>query len=416
MYRNVLVPNGAQGRLRAEFNRGNLFVPVEGKGAWIKDREGRRYLDIHMAFGAILLGHSDEDVAEAVSEQSRRLLLHGAGITEEEMEYASLISSLIPSAESVIFTNSGSEAVLLAIRAARSYTGRELIVKFEGNYHGWHDYSMFNVKTSLSEGKQEETLGIPESVKETVEVLPYNDVEAFREFMEERGEEVAGVILEPVAHSMGAVPATREFLKTLREYTSTYGSLLIFDEIVTAVRHSINGYQSLVGVIPDLTTLGKGIGNGLPVAALVGKREYMGVFEQGAVSSGTYSGNPLVTRGGRVALEKAVRKRVDLYVTEYAEDMANAFSDIFEDAHIDTTVVNVGGIVAVYFGVCTPPANLSEVRKADRKMYTRFSDELRKEGVLLSPNFMKRMHFSLSHGEGEGEFLIEVVERVARRL
>nr|MEB3850975.1 aminotransferase class III-fold pyridoxal phosphate-dependent enzyme [Desulfurococcales archaeon] len=279
-----LFPGGAPGALRRAFHKWGPLVIREARGSRLVDVSGREYLDLHMAFGAVLLGHADPDVVEAVRGEAALIDLHGAGVTDVEIEYARLIVDLIPSAEKIVFTNSGSEAVMVAFRLARAYTGRSRVVKFEGNYHGWHDYALFNVSTPLSvAGKIPESAGIPGHVAETVDVLPYNDVEALEEYMAERGDTVAAIIMEPVAHSMGSVPATPRFIAAVERLARTYGALFILDEIITAFRHNIHGLQSELGVRPDLTTIGKAVANGYPVAAVVGSREVMDLVTSGVV-------------------------------------------------------------------------------------------------------------------------------------
>jgi len=407
---------GAQGRLRREFHYLEPLILAEGHGARIIDVDGRSFIDYHMAFGAIVLGHSDPEVAEAVADQAGRLILHGAGVTEAEIRYAELIQSLIPTADKVLFTNSGSEAVLMALRLARAYTGRDVIVKFEGNYHGWHDYSIVNVKTPVRVGKHPESEGVPRKTLETVEVLPYNDPEAFAEFMERRGSEIAAVILEPVAHSMGVVPAERRFLETVERYTRRAGALLIFDEIITAVRDDIHGLQSRLGIKPDLTTLGKAIANGLPVAAVVGRDDVMQLLQDRVVSSGTYSGNPLVAAGGYAALRKAVRVRLDAVLNEKASEHARLVRDLLADYRVRAAVSQFGGAFSVHFGLDRPPRRLEESLAADPVAYRIMVQTLRSSGVLVSPNYLKRFHLSLSHGDSEMEAFHSAMEEAIRRV
>ncbi len=407
---------GAQGRLRREFHYLEPLILAEGRGARILDVDGRSFIDYHMAFGAIVLGHSDPEVAEAVAEQARRLVLHGAGVTEVEIRYAELVQSLIPTADKVLFTNSGSEAVIMALRLARAYTGRDVIVKFEGNYHGWHDYSLVNVKTPVRRGKYAESEGVPSKALETVEVLPYNDPDAFAEFMEQRGDDVAAVILEPVAHSMGVVPAERRFLDAVDKYTRKAGALLIFDEIITAVRDALHGMQSKLGIKPDLTTLGKAIANGLPVAAVVGREDVMSLLQDRVVSSGTYSGNPLVAAGGYAALRKAVRLRLDTLLDSKASEHAKLVNDILEDYRVRAAVSQFGGAFSVHFGLDRPPRRLEESLSADPVAYRLMVQTLRASGILVSPNYLKRFHLSLVHGEEEMEAFHSAMEEAIRRV
>ena len=412
-----LFPGGAPGALRRAFHKWGPLIVKSAKGSRIYTVDGREFLDYHMAFGAILLGHADPDVVEAVASVVAEIDLHGAGVTEAEIEYGKLITSLIPSAEKIVFTNSGSEAVMVAFRLARAYTGRPKIVKFEGNYHGWHDYALINVSTPLSKGKVAETDGVPSKVLETVDVLPYNDVEALEKYMDEHGEEVAGIILEPVAHSMGVVPATREFLSKVEKLARTYGSLLILDEIVTAFRHNIRGLQYELGIKPDLTTIGKAVANGYPIAAVTGRREVMDLVTEGMVrTSGTYSAHPIAVTAGKAALEKIVKTRADLEAGKKGEYLADVMREILEEAGIKAYVAGYRSIVTVYFGLEEQPRSLGEVLKSDRVMYELFNREMWRHGILYSPNPSKRMHLSTAHTMGDIEVFSEAFREAAKTL
>jgi glutamate-1-semialdehyde 2,1-aminomutase len=410
-------PGGAQGWLRREFHSVAPLVVSRARGARLWTAQGEELVDYHMAFGAVVLGHSDPDVAEAVASQASRLVLHGAGVSDVEVEYGELVVSLIPGARGVLFTVTGSEAVMLAVRAARAVTGRDVVVKFEGNYHGWHDYSLYNVKTPVSKGKTPETRGIPRSVAATVEVLPYNDVDALRSFMAERGGEVAAIIMEPVAHSMGVVPADPAFVREAERLARTYGAMLVFDEIITGVRVSLRGMQEHYGVRVDMTTLGKGIANGLPVAALVVGERVFDAFEEGAVvASGTYTGHPISMAGGLAALRKAVRMRLDRVLWRIAGDAAKAVRDALEESGLHAAVSQFGGSLSIHIGLDEPPRSLSDALKADLRAYRELAAGLRRRGVLVSPNPLKRLHVSAAHGEAEVEALYEALRAAAREV
>ncbi len=411
-----LLPGGATGWLRRGFHSVRPLVVSGGEGAWIFTVDGERLLDMHMAFGAVILGHSDPDVSAAVSEEAERIVLHGAGVLDLEVEYAGLLSSLFPNVDMVVFTASGSEAVLAAVRAARAYTGRDLIVKFEGNYHGWHDYFVFNVKTPISRGLRPESGGVPGPVGEAVAVLPYNSPETLESFMAERGGEVAAIIVEPVAHSMGVVPASREFILAARRLCKTYGCLLVFDEIITGIRCGLRGLQEYYGVDADLITLGKAIANGLPVAALGGKREFMALFEDKVVSSGTFAAHPLSMAGGIAALKKAVEKRVDRLVSEAASQYARVAREALEESRVEAAVSQFGGSFSIHIGLQEAPRSLSDALKADTRAYRRMVESLRRSGVLVNPDPLKRLSLSMSHGDGELELFSEAVRKAAKAL
>ncbi len=402
-----VIPGGAPGGLRREFHEIGPLVVSRAHGARIYDVNGNEYVDYHMAFGAVLLGHGDPDVTAAVKEQIDRLVLHGAGVTDVEVEAAEAVVSTIHAVEMVIFTPSGSEAVMTAIRLARAVTGRDIVVKFEGNYHGWHDYSLYNVVTPIRQGKRPETRGIPKAVQATVEVLPYNDVEAVERLEAEGCDNVAMFILEPVAHSMGVVPADKEFVKAVERVARSCGALLAFDEIITAVRHNIRGMHHEMGVKPDLVVLGKAIANGFPVGALGGRRELMEELTRGVVSSGTYQSHPLSMAAVKASIAKAVRVQVDRVVARKGEEHARLLRDLVEDEHVRAFVAGFRSTVTVYFGLREQPRRLEDVLKAHREAYKAFASVLRRRGVLVTPNPRKRMHISLAHGSEELERMHE---------
>ncbi len=405
---------GAQGRLRREFHGIEPLVVVKAQGSRVWDAYGRELLDFHLAFGAIALGHNDRDVAAAVVKQLDRMVLHGAGVSDVEVEYAKLLLSRLPGYSRVLFTNSGSEAVMIALRLARAYTSRDVIVKFDGNYHGWHDYSMFNVKTPATVGKRPETLGIPRGTSSTVEVLPYNDAYNLEKFMSRMGGEVAAIILEPVAHSMGVVPADRDFVAAAREACDEHGCLLIFDEILTFVRDSLIGMRNYFGVDAEITLVGKSIANGLPVAAVLGIEEVMSLLEDKVVSSGTFSGHPLSMAGGMAALSKAVKLELDKVLWEKASKAASMVASALEDSGVDAIVAHFGGAFSIYFGLSERPKSLSEALRADGSFYRRFAAKLRRKGILVSPNPLKRFHLSYSHSGEDLELLSTAVEEAAK--
>ncbi|WP_165487976.1 aspartate aminotransferase family protein [Aeropyrum pernix] len=410
----ALFIGGAQGGLRREFHSIEPLIVSWAKSSRIRDYRGREYIDFHMAFGAVALGHNDDDVAARVSEQLNRLVLHGAGVSDAEIEFAKMLIRKFPMYDKVLFTNSGSEAVMMAMRLARAYTGRDIVVKFDGNYHGWHDYSIYNIKNPASKGKTVESKGVPSATASTVEVLPYNDVDALEDYAERFGDRVAAYILEPVAHSMGVIPAEKGFVERLRKLCDTHGSLLIFDEIITFIRASDRGMQDYFGVRADLTTVGKAIANGMPVAAVLGGDNVMELLARGVVSSGTYSGHPLSMAAGVATLEKAEDVGLTSALRNRAEALAGILRDISEDLGVEAVVSQFGGSVSIYFGIDRRPKNLEEALRANGDAYRVFARELRRRGILVTPNPLKRMHLAYSHSEEELEAFHRAAEEALR--
>ncbi len=412
-----LISKAAQTGLRAETHYPEPFVPEKAYGCKIVDVDGRTYTDYHLAFGPILLGHNHPEVNEAAKEQIDKGVLFGAGVCELEVELAEKIVELIPSAEKVNFVNSGTEATYHAIRLARAYTEREKVIKFEGCYHGWHDYVAFNVNPPADRmGKiYPQSRGILKAAYETTAVLPFNDSDAFRNFMAEHGEEVAAVILEPIPHSVGAIIPKKEFLKTLRRETKTYGSILIFDEIITAFRHNIHGVQEEFGVIPDITTIGKSLGNGFPIAAIVGREEIMSLVHNGVLVSGTYSGHPAALAAAKKTIEILERENVVEYISKLGDEYRKALQDLIDDLNVTARIVGYKSIFALQFAE-GEVVDYSSVVGIDREKFRKFAAEMRKRGVFFTPNPLKRCHLCFAHTENEMEEFVNAASDVLRSL
>jgi len=412
-----VIPRAAQTGLRAETHYPHPFVPEKAYGCRMVDVDGREYTDYHLAFGPILLGHNHPEVNEAVKEQIDEGVLYGAGVCELEVEVAEKLVDLIPSAEMVNFVNSGTEATYHAIRLSRAYTGRESIIKFEGCYHGWHDYVAFNVSPpeNMMGRIYPQSKGILRAAYETTRILPFNDSDAFREFMAEHGEEIAGVILEPIPHSVGAIIPERKFLKTLRRETETYGSVLIFDEIITAFRHSIHGVQEEFGVVPDITTIGKSMGNGYPVAAIVGKKEIMSLVHNGVLVSGTYSGHPAALAAVKKTIEVLERDNVVDYISHLGEEYRRALGDVLDELGIEARVVGYRSIFALQFAR-GEVRSYADIVGIDRERFREFAAGMRKRGIFFTPNPLKRCHLSAKHTEKELEEFIHAAREVLKSM
>ncbi len=398
-----VIPKGAQTGLRSEIHFPEPFVPEKAFGCKIY-ANGREFTDYILAFGPIVLGHNHPEVNEAVREQMEWGVLFGVGVSELEVEVAERLVDLIPSAEKVVFVNSGTEATFHAIRLSRAYTGREKIVKFEGCYHGWHDYVAFNVHPleNMMGKIYPQSEGIPRAIWDLVRILPFNDCEAFKELMAEHHDEIACVILEPIPHSVGTIIPKKRFLKTLRRETKTYGSVLIFDEIVTAFRHNIRGVQEELGVIPDITTVGKALGNGYPISAVVGREEIMSLVHDGVLVSGTYSGNLIGLAAAKKTLEILERDGVTDRISKLGEEYRRALKDVLEDLGVTARIVGYKSVFAIQFAE-EDVVDYSSVVNVNGEMYRRFVAEMRRRGILLTPNPMKRCHLCAMHSEEELE-------------
>lgn len=395
---------------------------VRAKGAYAWDPEGRHYVDYHAAFGPIILGHGDERVLNAAFHAASTLDISGVGPTPAEVLAAEAISRHVPSAESVLFCNSGSEATYHAIRLARVHTGRRLVVKFQGCYHGWHDYVAANVISAPENlGRLDPiSAGISNAALGELLVLPYNDVDAFRDLMQRRGEEIAAVIVEPVLHTIGCVPGSKLFLSSLRRLTDQYASVLIFDEVVTGFRHSLGGYQAIAGIVPDITTLGKAIANGFPVAVVAGRHALMSGFSTAGgpvMYGGTFNGNPIVTSAISAtiaALEEdsgAIYRHFDVL----AARMTDGLAEIGARLGLPTRPVSLGSVFVCYF-TDTDVLSFDDALKNDEWLYTSFHRGMIELGHFMIPLNLKRNHFMAAHTADDVDRSLEAASQVLGKL
>jgi glutamate-1-semialdehyde 2,1-aminomutase len=364
----------------------------------------------------MILGYDDPDVMAAVSAALRRGTSYGAP-TVNEIRLAELIVSLLPSIDMVRMVNSGTEATMSAIRLARGFTGRDTIIKFDGCYHGHADTLLVAAGSGVATLQIPGSPGVPQSFVTHTLSIPYNDIEGFKELMTQKGDEIACVIVEPVAGNMGLVAPEPGFLETLREETLKHGSLLIFDEVMTGFRVALGGAQALYGINPDLTTLGKIIGGGLPVGAYGGKREIMSqVAPEGPVyQAGTLSGNPVAMVAGIETLEKLKTPGFYDALDTKASKLAKGLTTAMEKTGVRARVNSIGAMLGLFFSD-RPVKNFEDAKASDQDMFTAYYRGMRERGINLAPSPFEAFFISSAHTDQQIEQTVATAEAVLREL
>jgi glutamate-1-semialdehyde 2,1-aminomutase len=408
----AVIPGGVNSGTR---RNGAPYAFASGSGAYLTDLDGNRYLDYHAAFGAILLGHRHPEIEQAMAAAGKSLDLSGYGVSEAEVELAELVVEVIPGVEQTVILNSGSEAVTYAIRLARAATDRKYLIKFQGGFHGWGDSVARNVISPKERayGDDPITAGIlPDSWQSTL-IAEFNELESVRSLFEQYPEQIAAVIVEPIPHNVGALVPTKEFIEGLRALTTEQGSLLIFDEVITGFRHALGGYQQICGVTPDLTTFGKAMGNGYPVAGLGGSREFMQHFDAagGKVAlMGTFNGNATSCAAG-IATINYLKSHPDFYTRthELGERWRSGLRGILAELEVAAEVVGFGGTFSTYF-IDRPASGFKDLLENDAEASVQFHRRMIERGVLMLPLALKRNHISGSHTAADIDMSLAAAE------
>jgi len=412
------MPGGVNSPVRAYGNVGATppFI-ARAKGSHIYDVDGNDYIDYVGSWGPMLLGHAHDSVIKAVSETAQNGLSFGAPCGLES-ELAKLVMSLVPSVEMIRMVNSGTEATMSAIRAARGFTGRDKIVKFEGCYHGHSDSLLIKAGSGMLTTGKPSSKGVPADLAKYTLTLQYNDVAGVKELFDKIGDEIAGVIVEPVAGNMGVVPAKPEFLKTLSEETKKHGALLIVDEVMTGFRVGIHCAQGLYGIKPDLTTFGKIIGGGMPVGAYGGRLDVMQQIAPlgGIYQAGTLSGNPVAMAAG-LATMRELSTHPELYM--HAETMTKrliaGLQDAAKDAGIPLAANQVGSMGCIFFTE-GPVECFADVQKSDLELFRRYFLGMLDEGIYLAPSQFEAIFVSAAHSEADIDRTVEAARKVFKGL
>jgi glutamate-1-semialdehyde 2,1-aminomutase len=407
-----VIPGGVNSGQRRVPGLEELVIAAT-KGATFTDGEGRTYTDYHAAFGPPLLGHNDVDVDGAVAAAAKTVGLMGVGVTRIEVELAERISALVPSVERVLLTETGSEATFHALRVARAVTGRRHVIKFQGCYHGWHDSVAMNVISPAERMGQKDPLSkgvLPEVIDATI-VCRFNDAEEVERALVDH--DVAAIILEPIPHNIGAVLPQPGFLERLRELATKHGTVLVFDEVITGFRHALGGYQSIAGVTPDLTALGKAMGNGWPVSALGGKAELMDLFSttpgNPVFFAGTFNGHPPTAAAALATIDKLQNEPVHEHVFRLGERARQGLRDLYARLGVPALVSGFGSVFVTYF-LEGPVTSYDDLLRNDVDLFVGYRRELMRHGIFELPLNLKRSHFSYAHVDEDVDRLLEATE------
>ncbi|MFL0504874.1 glutamate-1-semialdehyde 2,1-aminomutase [Ureibacillus sp. 179-F W5.1 NHS] len=411
-----LMPGGVNSPVRAfkSVNTDPIFME-SGKGAIIKDIDGNEYIDYVLSWGPLILGHSHPEVVKAIQEQAAKGSSFGAP-TLLENELAQIVIDRVPSVEMVRFVSSGTEATMAALRLARGYTGRDIILKFEGSYHGHGDSLLIKAGSGVATLGLPDSPGVPADIAKNTLTVAYNDLEAVQAVFEKFGEQIAAVIVEPVAGNMGVVPPKPGFLEGLRKVTEENGSLLIFDEVMTGFRVDYHCAQGYFGVNPDLTCLGKVVGGGLPVGAFAGKREIMEqIAPAGPVyQAGTLSGNPLAMTAGIETLSRLTPESYE-YFKKLGDQLEAGIREAATKYNIPHTVNRAGSMIGLFL-TNEEVVDFASAKTSDLKLFAEYYKLMAEEGIYLPPSQFEGLFISTAHTEEHIEKTVEAFHKVFAKL
>ena len=404
----AIIPGGVNSPVRAFRSVGGTprFIS-RGEGPYVWDAEGKRYVDYIGSWGPLILGHAHPAVIAAVQAAAAKGLSFGMP-TAGEVEIAETVCQLVPSMERVRFTSSGTEAAMTAIRLARGATGRSFIIKFEGCYHGHADALLVKAGSGLLTHGQPSSSGVPPEVTQHTLVLDYNDPQQLEDAFRAQGERIAAVMVEPVAGNMNLVPGKPEFLQAMRALCTRHGALLVFDEVMSGFRVALGGAQSLYGITPDITVLGKVIGGGLPVAALGGRREIMEHLSPlgGVYQAGTLSGNPVAVAAGLATLHEIRKPGFYERLGQVTQDFCARFTAAAKSAGVPFCATSVGAMFGV-FARATPPTSFAGVMQSDKALFNRFFHHMLDAGVHFAPSAYEAGFVSSAHSPDAIDFTID---------
>ena len=410
------MPGGVNSPVRAFKNiNGNPIFFEKAQGAYLFDADGNKYIDYIGSWGPMIMGHSHPDIVNAIKKQAELGTSYGAP-TGLESDVAELIIKNVSSIEKIRMVNSGTEATMSSIRLARGFTNRDKIIKFDGCYHGHVDSLLIKAGSGVLTFGLPDSPGIPEDLAKHTITCPYNDISAFIEIFNSVKDDLAAVIVEPIAGNMGFVPGKEEFLRTLRSYTESNNSLLIFDEVMSGFRVSLGGAQEIFNIKPDITALGKVIGGGLPVGAFGGKKEIMDFLapEGPVYQAGTLSGNPLAMAAGSTLLKLLIKNNPYKKLEENAKLMLEGMNEIMSSAGIPFSKNQIGGMFGFFFSE-ELPLNINDVSKTNDKTFSIFINACIKNGIYFAPSKYEAGFISSMHSNKEIDETLDVVGNIIKK-
>ena len=411
-----LMPGGVNSPVRAFKNiNGNPIFFEKAQGAYLYDANGNKYIDYIGSWGPMIMGHSHPEIVNAIKNQAELGTSYGAP-TSLESNVAELIIKNVPSIEKIRMVNSGTEATMSSIRLARGFTNRDKIIKFDGCYHGHVDSLLIKAGSGVLTFGLPDSPGIPEDLAKHTVTCPYNDSAAFIEVFNSVKDDLAAVIVEPIAGNMGFVPGTEEFLQTLRSYTESNNSLLIFDEVMSGFRVSLGGAQEIFGITPDITALGKVIGGGLPVGAFGGKKEIMDYLapEGPVYQAGTLSGNPLAMAAGSTLLNLLIENNPYKKLEERTKLMLEGMYEIMSSAGIPFSTNQIGGMFGFFFSE-ELPLNIDDVAKTNDQTFSMFINACIKNGIYFAPSKFEAGFISSMHNNKVIDETLDVVGNIIKK-
>lgn len=402
-----LIPGGVSSPVRAI--KPFPFYTTSASGSKITDADGNEYIDFCLAYGPKLLGHANPKIKQAIIEQLDKGWLYGTP-TELEIKLAERIAAIYPSIDMVRFVSTGTEATMSALRVARGFTGRNKFIKIEGGFHGAHDSVLIKAGSGATTLGKPDSLGVPEDFTRNTLQVPFNDIEALTQVMEKYGKDIAAFILEPVMGNVGPILPEEGYLQEVRKITEENDVVLIFDEVITGFRMAMGGAQEYYGVTPDMTTLGKIIGGGMPIGVFGGKREIMEMVAPsgGVYQAGTFSGSPASIAAGLTVLDVLEKENVHTKLNATGDKLRADITDVVEDLGLNYNVCGVSSMFKVFFG--EKPHNYQEVLRCDKEGYLKFFFRMLESGIFLPPSQFETNFLCTSHSEEDLDRLLAAYE------